>query len=182
MSRTFTMREKVLMLILAVLLLGCCYYLLVLQPSWDALSASEKRLASVQNEIVVQQGVAVQRAQLQQQISEAEDSGAAQKTLPEFDNTKNAISELNGILADASSYSIDFSEVEITDSMARRTVSISFTTDSYAAAQSVLMKLVDCRYSCLVTDYAITGNNLGQSSSSGEVSASATIVFFEKTV
>lgn len=41
MNRSFTTREKALMLILAVLLLGCCYYLLVLKPSLDSIAASE---------------------------------------------------------------------------------------------------------------------------------------------
>lgn len=180
MNRSFTTREKALMLILAVLLLGCCYYLLVLKPSLDSIAASEAKLSELDSEITIQQAVSAKKTQLEQQIAEAEASGTPQKTLPAYDNTKNEINELNAILADAASYNINFSEADLTDAVVRRVVDISFTCDSYHAAHRVLVSLVNCKYSCLVTDIAITGSGPGQSSSSGKVSASASITFFEK--
>lgn len=178
MNRTFTTREKVLLLILAVLLLGCCYYLLVLKPSLDTMTSSASRLSAVQSEITVQQAVATKKAQLEKEIEQAEASGAAQKTIPPYDNTKNEISELNVILADATSYTINFSDAEMVDTLVRRQVDIAFTSDSYPAAHSVLQKLVNCKYPCLVTDITMAGNGLG-SAESGKVSASASVTFFE---
>lgn len=179
MNRTFTTREKILMLVLAVLLLGCCYYLLVLRPSLDAITASETRLSELNSEIMIQQAVAAKKADLELQISEAEASGASQKKLPVYDNTKNEINELNVILSDATSYNINFLDAELGNSLVRRVVDLSFTCDSYDAAHAVLANLVNCRYTCLVTDITIAGGGLGQSSS-GKVSASASITFFEK--
>ena len=95
MNRSFTTREKALMLILAVLLLGCCYYLLVLKPSLDSIAASEAKLSELDSEITIQQAVSAKKTQLEQQIAEAEASGTPQKTLPAYDNTKNEINELN---------------------------------------------------------------------------------------
>ena len=75
MNRSFTTREKALMLILAVLLLGCCYYLLVLKPSLDSIAASEAKLSELDSEITIQQAVSAKKTQLEQQIAEAEASG-----------------------------------------------------------------------------------------------------------
>ena len=119
MNRSFTTREKALMLILAVLLLGCCYYLLVLKPSLDSIAASEAKLSELDSEITIQQAVSAKKTQLEQQIAEAEASGTPQKTLPAYDNTKNEINELNAILADATSYNINFSEADLTDTVVR---------------------------------------------------------------
>lgn len=82
-------------------------------------------------------------------------------------------------MAEANSYNIDFSNAEFAGTLVRRNVSISFTTDTYAAAQTVLEKLIDCKYSCLVTDVTIKGNGLGQASSANKVTASANVTFFE---
>lgn len=179
MNRTFTTREKILLIVLAVLLIGCFYYLVVLQPSLATLSSSESQLGAIQDEMIIQQAVSAQKAQLVEQIREAEASGVDQKTLPVYDNTKNELAELDAILAGASSYNIDFSEAEIAGTLVRRNVSIAFTADSYAAAQAVLEKLINCKYSCLVTDITVSGNGLGSANSDGKVTASAKVTFFE---
>lgn len=179
MGRSFTKREKVLLIILAVLLVGCFYYLFVLQPALNTISSAESRYTALQDEILIQQTVALKKAELQQQIAEAEAAGVNQKTLPAYDNTKNELAALNGILAEANSYSITFADADTSQSLIRRGVSISFTTDSYAAAQSVLAKLINCQYSCLVTDITITAGSAGSTSSTGSVSSTAAVTFFE---
>ena len=91
------------------------------------------KLSELDSEITIQQAVSAKKTQLEQQIAEAEASGTPQKTLPAYDNTKNEINELNAILADATSYNINFSEADLTDAVVRRVVDISFTCDSYHA-------------------------------------------------
>ena len=91
MNRVFTTREKILLVILAILLIGCFYYLVVLKPSLDTLASSESQLSAVQDEIALQQVVATKKAELEQQIKEAEANGVDQKTLPSYDNTKSAL-------------------------------------------------------------------------------------------
>ncbi|WP_172623444.1 type II secretion system protein GspM [Arabiibacter massiliensis] len=179
MNRTFTTREKILLVVLAVLLIGCFYYLVVLQPSLSAISSSDSQIAAIQDEMLVQQAVATRKAELVEKIREAEASGVDQKTLPPYDNTKNELAELDAILAAASSYNIDFSNAETAGTLVRRNVSISFTADSYAAAEDVLQKLIDCKYSCLVTDITVSGTGLGQANAEGKVTGSASVTFFE---
>lgn len=182
MNRAFTNREKILMLILAVLLLGCFYYLVVLKPSWDTIALADSRYASTQDDIAVQQVIAVKKAQLEQQIEEAKAAGDSQKELPLYDNTKNEITALNTILTGTGSYTINFAQAEFSDSLVRRSVSISFTSDSYSAAQVVLNKLINCPYTCLVTDITISAGSAGSSgsTSSGTIASTATVTFFEK--
>ena len=107
MNRVFTTREKILLVILAILLIGCFYYLVVLKPSLDTLASDESQLSTMQA-VALQQVVATKKAELEQQIKEAEANGVDQKTLPDFDNTKSELAELDAILAEANSYNIDF--------------------------------------------------------------------------
>ena len=72
MNRVFTTREKILLVILAILLIGCFYYLVVLKPSLDTLASSESQLSAVQDEIALQQVVATKKAELEQQINDME--------------------------------------------------------------------------------------------------------------
>ena len=180
MNRVFTTREKILLVILAILLIGCFYYLVVLKPSLDTLASSESQLSAVQDEIALQQVVATKKAELR-----AADQGSRSKRGRPEDaaqlrqHEKRAGQSFDAILAEASSYNIDFSNAEFAGTLVRRNVSISFTTDTYAAAQTVLEQLIDCKYSCLVTDITIKGDGLGQASSANKVTASANVTFFE---
>lgn len=180
MNRSFSTREKVLLLILAFLLLGCFYYLVVLQPSLNAIAQAQSKLGGVQDEIVVQQAIATKKTQLEAQIEQEKAEGITRKSLPAYDNTKNEITALDTILSEANNYSINFSDADTSNSLVRRKVSITFSTSSYAAAQSVLTKLINCQYTCLVGDITITGDELGQTGSTGTVNAAATVTFFEK--
>lgn len=178
MNRSFTTREKVLLAVLAVLVIGCFYYLLVFRPSMDTIQASDTSLANVESDITIQQAVAANKTTLEQQIDAAKASGAKQKTMPAYDNAKNEISMLDGVLSEAVSYSLDFSDPEFADDVVRRAVSISFTANSYADAQAVLTKLIDCPYRCLISDFSISGTDLTQSATD-RVSVTVNVVFFE---
>jgi len=178
MNRTFTTREKTLLVILAILLIGCIYYLFVFSPSVNMMNNADRQYENVQNDILVQQAVASKKASLEQQLEDAKAKGASEKTMPAYDNTKNEITLLNGILSPAASYNINFADAEFTDNVARRTVHISFTANSFAEAQSMISSLINSPYRCLIGDFSLTGSSLTQSSTE-QVSVTVDVTFFE---
>ena len=82
--------------------------------------------------------------------------------------------ELNSILASTQDYSLSFSTVDASKTIVRRSISIAFTTDSYASAKAVLQQLHDSAYRCMLDSVSL---NLGDAQ--GPVTVSGTIVFFE---
>ena len=83
--------------------------------------------------------------------------------------------ELNSILASTQDYSLSFSTVDASQTIVRRSISIAFTTDSYASAKAVLQQLHDSAYRCMLDSVNL---NLGRDAQS-PVTVSGTIVFFE---
>lgn len=175
MNRSFTTREKLLLAALAVLVVACVYFLLVLQPALSSVATADERVSTIQSEIAVQESMASQKAAMEAEIAAARAAGKQEKILPAYDNSKAEVKELDSILSQAKSYDISFAQPDTASNPVRRSVSISFTTGSYDAAYSTLKKLINCRFSCLVTDISVTAG----ASAEGGVRATATVVFFE---
>lgn len=175
MNRTFTAREKILLVALAVLVVACVYFLLVLQPALNSVATADERVSTIESEIAVQETMASKKLAMEAEIAAAKAAGKQERILPAYDNSKAEVRELDSILSQAKSYDISFAQPDTSANPVRRSVSISFTTSSYDAAYSTLKKLVNCRFSCLVTDISVTGG----ASAGGGVRATATVVFFE---
>ena len=110
MTRKLTLREKILFLILALLLVSYGYYLLVHQPVSAAIADAQIRQADAETQIMVEQIKA-------QRLQEMEDALAQlalepQGTVSEiatYDNVQNVVRTLNSALSPADSYNLVFS-------------------------------------------------------------------------
>ena len=96
-------------------------------------------------------------------------------SIADYDNLQPVMFELNSILASTQDYSLSFSTVDASQTIVRRSISIAFTTDSYASAKAVLQQLHDSSYRCMLYSVSL---NLGRDAQ-GPVTVSGTIVFFE---
>ncbi|MDO4182866.1 MAG: type II secretion system protein GspM [Coriobacteriia bacterium] len=180
LKREFTPREIVLMVVFGVIILGCLYYLFVYSPAMQSIQAAQSNVSSLTTQITAQQTRVATRNQLKTQLDELQAKGASTGSLPKYDNSKNCIAALNGILDGTASYSVSFGEVEITDSMARRPVTVSFTTDTYGQAQDVMNRLINCQYTCLVSDFTLATSKSGSTGAVSKVTGSAVVTFFEQ--
>ena len=95
-----------------------------------------------------------------------------------YNNIKNEISALNDIFGAASTYNFDFNQAIKDGDAVRRDINISFTAGSYSTAESIIEKLHDCKYRCLIRNISINTSS-GEGISSGSVSVSMTVTFFE---
>ncbi len=178
MDRAFTAREKALMVILALIIIGAVYYLFVYAPSSAAVESAKSQLTQVESDLTVQQALAMQRESMEEQLQELKSDGASAQTTPKYDNNAQAVVEINKALSGAKSFTLSFQDPEQSeDGLAmRRTCSISFTAKSYAAAKAIIEDLIDGKYSCLVTDFSISS---GTSNSSEDTTGSVNIVYYE---
>ena len=95
--------------------------------------------------------------------------------LAAYDNLQSVMLELHTILADTRDYSLSFGTVDASQSIVRREISVSFTSDSYNAAKAVLRRLHGSLYRCMLNDITIS---LGQTAD-GLAAVNGSVVFFE---
>ena len=179
LSRDFTLKEKILLLILSLALIGLAYYQFIDQPVRRELTAAKSEQETLQIEL---DAVQIQLAQLKKMEQEL-DSLSNDNTLGimgSYNNSKAEIALLNDILEDTQQYSIAFSDVTRNGDLIRRNFSLQFTASDYEEAVQMLTRLsrseCRCRLGNLYCE-SEDGNVL-----KGPVSVSATATFYETMV
>ena len=179
LNRSFSTRETVLILVLALLLVVACYYFLVVKNVSDTVAANNEQLAGIEMNIGAQESLAAARARMKAELDELGDD----ETLPEvavYDNIRNELNELNTLLGSATTYNLSFGQPTVEGQLVRRTVTVSFTTPSYASALEVVRQLENGTYRCQITDFTMTGELLADGSVSS-VNATLSVTYLETT-
>lgn len=178
-NRSFSTRETVLIMILALLLIVAFYYFLVVKNVADTMAANDAQLAEINMNVAVQESLAADRARMKAELEQLGDN----ETLPEvavYDNIRNELNELNGLLGSATSYDLSFSQPTLDNQLVRRTVAVSFTVPDYASALDVVRKLENGTYRCQITDFTMTGDMLADGSVRS-VNATLNVTYLETT-
>lgn len=175
LSRDFTLAEKVLLVFLALVLVGLCYYYFVDIPVRDAITSTEAEVASLKKEFSDVESRLMYLRGIRQNLDEQEKSG---KTgwMGSYNNSKAEVRFLNDVLANTLRYSISFSDVTRSGNQIRRNFSLQFQTADYQAAQEIMTQLMEGENRCLVGDMRCT---IGDD---GAVSLTATATFYETMV
>ena len=176
--KKMTVREKVLMGILGVLVLFCVYYFVFLVPVAEKIDACVNESLTIEEQLVVYDATAEKKRMMEAEL-EAIFNGekGAVKELPQYDNSQNVMNQLSYILADAEQYDIGFSSVEEEDSTVRRGVTLNFTCETYQQVKSILTFIHGSEYRCVLKDLSMNLNENREGESNYHVVAD--FVFFE---
>lgn len=163
MKIELTLREKVLMGILVVLLVFCAYYFLFLLPVNEQINNYTNSNYEVEDQIILADAKVSLMKQMEKELEAiyAGEKGEV-KELPAYDNGNNVMNSLSTILKDADNYSISFSNVTAEESIVRRNIVLEYSCGSYEAAKSILTQISEGDYRCLIQDL-----RLGQTSEGG---------------
>lgn len=175
MRRAFTTREKALLVILAVLLIGIGYFKLLLEPVNDRITAYQTDMAAEQDEILQNTAILARMREMQTELEQIHAAGNV-KPLPAYDNADALLVELNTILSRSTNYSLNFGRTAVLDDspyILRRPLSLSFTSESYAQARAILDSLHDSDNINQISDLSITFQK------DDPVSVTLTITYFE---
>ena len=109
MNRELTLREKVLLLILIVLVMVLGYFKLLYEPVSDRIARCREDTA--QEQLALEQN-AVRLAQMEKMEQALADIRAAggSKAIPRFNNSEALLRELRGLLAGTGEYSLNFGD------------------------------------------------------------------------
>ena len=151
LSRDFTLKEKVLLLILCLVLVGLAYYRFVFVPCQDAISRANNTRDALQIELL---GAMTKEAQLKKMKDELDSLGELRETsrMDSYNNAKAELSLLNSVLEAADEYAVSFASVTKDGDQIRRNFSLQFQTGSFAAAKQIVARLSESEYRCLLGD------------------------------
>ena len=164
MDREFTPREKGMLLVLAVLLLALGYMKLFYAPVQQAVTENQQRQTELQDQALIEQTRALKMQVMEKELEELKASNAVPDAqVPDYNNAKRVMVELNAILARAREYSLSFDDVSLDEDsgLVRRPVELTFKTADYAAAREIINDLYHCRYRCSIQDVTISADEDG---------------------
>lgn len=184
MKRQLTTREWLLLGVLGIMLLVSAYILLFYNPMTAARDRYISETETCRAEIEAARQRIEEKRRMERELEELFASDPPPLGIPDYDNLKPVMFELNSILANARDYSLSFSTVDESQTIIRRSIAMSFSTDTYRAARTILQQLHDSGYRCMMDNVNIsftggTTNGFWQEYVERGVSVSATIVFFE---
>ena len=182
MNRSFTTREKILLLLLTIMILGVGYFKLFYQPMQEQITANQQRQIAAEDQFSVE-AVRLQRMKnMQNEIEQFKQSGATvYSEIPPYDNIQNVMIQLNTILGQAKDYSISFQDVQKQDDskLVIRPIELIDAMD-YSTVHTVMDELYHCRFRCAIEQIAVSANeNL---SVNNDISVSLSITFYEKQI
>lgn len=151
MTREFTTREKVLLVILSLILLALCYYQFVDQPVRDQIAKAEDEAANLEIELQLVQAKLTEMRRMREEMDEIL-AGGKESMMGSYNNSKEEMRILNDVLSDTLQYSISFSNVTRNGDQIRRNFSLMFTTADYDAMEKVIAALAESKSRCLIGD------------------------------
>lgn len=176
MKRKFSLREQVLMVILALLLLTCVYFIAVDRPVQNTLLDASQRQSEADSQLTIASAQLKKMRAMQAALAELEQS--AKSDVPDYDNAKNVVELLNNAMSLTDEYTLSFQPVTRDGAIAVRTVQMSFRCSSYATAKLIMQTLLDSNYRCRITSMSVTGNNGNDIRNEG-VTVKASVTFYE---
>ena len=153
MKKQLTIREKVLMCILVVLLVICAYYYAFYTPVLQKIANSKDEIAFLDEQNLVLDAQVEKMNQMQSELDAiASGEMGNVKELPAYDNSQNVMHSLSFILQSANQYSVSFSSVEEEENTVRRQVNLAYDCSSYEGAKSILNQIYESEYRSLIKD------------------------------
>ena len=173
--RKLSIRERALLLCLAVVASVSGYILFFQQPMAQKTESLLLQLEQ-SRELAGQLDQRLEaKRQMQLELSRLSQETDPLPVMPEYDNLKAVMRELNAILQDSMEYSLTFQEEEAEehDRILIRRVTIPFTCSGYAQAQEILTRLHDSSLRCMIENLQILQQT------DGNVRVTAVIAFYE---
>ena len=181
LSREFSTREKILILVAAILALGLLYYFFVFSYFKNQIALYDT--AALNDELMVEQSKAMKINQMRQIIDESQ--GKIKGDLSVYNNQSAEIIEMGIIFdEDADNVSLNWSDPILTGTIVRRGVTINFHCESYQNFKNVLRKMSEMKYRCLIGNVLLSDNDKNNEQGieySTDLNSSIKVTFFETT-
>lgn len=167
LMRSFTKREKFLLLVLVFVLLAGLYVLGVHNPVKANLARLEGEKEEAELRLEVAQLKLGQYHEMKAELEEIFAQPADQLTvMPPYDNTKALMVQFNHIFGELE-YDLSFSQATFNDNVATRAVQFTFDAPSYEEARIIIERLNRTGNRSLMNTLSIAPSNNGTGGDGG---------------
>ena len=151
LSRSFSLKEKILLLLLSLILVGLAYYQFVDQPVRSALATAQAEADALSVELCA---VEAKLARMRRMRAELEDvtAGGTASEMGSYNNSKAELAMLNDVLSEALQYSITFANVTRNGDQIRRNFTLQLIADSYDTMEHIINSINSSHHRCLIGD------------------------------
>ncbi|MCR5825204.1 MAG: hypothetical protein K6G54_01430 [Oscillospiraceae bacterium] len=185
LSRDFTLKEKVLLLILVLLLFGLGYYYFIDQPVRKEIARCEVEKANLQIELD-QINIKLNTLETMREELETIEASGDTSEMKSYNASKEEIKLLNDVLSFTTQYSITFANVTRDGDQIRRNFSLQFSADDFQTLSTILEELSSSPMRCRVSDVQCSRRSrylyYGTEYNNDAYSVSATATFYETMV
>lgn len=179
LSRDFTKREQILLIILGLLLVLVVYYYLVDLPLRSETQRLESERVGLEADVAVAEAKVAEYQRMEEQLAKLGNSATYMES---YNNRTNEINFLNDLLSSTAAYSISFSPVTVDGNQVRREFQLAYTCGSYSQAMDILGKLTYGHYRCLISDVGCAPVQNSNSALTGAVNVTVSATFYETLV
>ena len=151
LSRDFTRGEKALLLLLALILLGLAYYLVVDRPVRSALESARAEKEAIMTELTTLQGRIARMEKMEQELK-AIQANPTVSQMGSYNNSKAELDFLNDLLDETDEYNVAFTGVTRDGDQVRRNFNLNFAVQDFTTAERMLKKIYGCNMRCLIND------------------------------
>lgn len=157
MSNRISTRDRVLLVFLAVLLIGVCYYMFFFKPLQAELQSVSRQAVEVEDQTTIALAKASSMKGMQDELDEILSRPENEITeIAPYDNAKVVMTQLNGILSASENYSLSFKDPTIQDDgTVRRVVEMSFDCKDYNSAKKIIEALSSSHWRCLINSISL---------------------------
>ena len=174
MNHTFTTREKILLLLLALVAVGMIYYRFTYSYFQGQKMTYDPTV--FQDEMTLEQAKAASLKNMREAIENADIESTGEIAV--YNNQTNEILAINEILTGkCTGISLNWNAPVLDETFVRRVVSIDCRTDSYDKVRQILTSLSECRYKLVINDIKL--DSADSIAESGEISVGISVTFFE---
>lgn len=182
MNHTMTLREKILLAVLGVLIVLILYIQFFQKPIQSAIDSDNQTIQQLQSTIDVETVRAAKLKQMKQQIADENlQNGNSSAAIPEYNNLKNVMTQLSAILTPAKSYDITFKDTTEKDKLVYRPLEIDITCNKFSTAKTILESITKCPYRCSIDsiDVATAKGSEDPNVLTEQVNVKVAVTFYE---
>ena len=163
LSKKFTRREIVLLIVLSLLVILALYYFAVQQPVADTGDELDQQITGLEDEMIMLEAKQQRRADMLAELEDLRANSSTIAEIPSSDNLRNIMAYLDMVLAGTRNYELSSKGIEYDEDtpggISRRRLALSFVSDSYTAAKAAVARIQDCPYLCHINTMDMTPFN-----------------------
>ena len=155
LSKAFTRRERVLLVIMSIVLLCGAYFFLVHQPVEAQKANLISAAAEAENERILLDAKLTKIAEMEAELAGLPDNLAP---TPDYDNLQPVVNHLNAVMASTLDYTMSFQPAVMPEEgrIVRRAIDMTFTCSDYAAAHDIITQLHYGPFRCQLDNLSVS--------------------------